>query len=173
MPYTIQEVDADRCPHSVPVADRVDDSERVARLLHSGIADDGKASERTFQIEHLQLGLKAGLIKEPDHDCGNSGGISCHRTPPLNVPELEEKSAQIAALKPGRTALGFVAASVGTLRGIRAEGDNQVVFVIADGSEEDPTHTIIRMDPGLTGGLAKKVRREIVMAFSAEADAAN
>ncbi len=165
MAYSIQEVGRLACPASKPSADTISDDETIARVLHSDICDRNAPSEKTFPIEQLMPGGK-GSTKLFENLCGASSGVSVQRTPPSDNDDLQRRSSELAARKQGRVALGAAPALVRALRKIRIEErSDQVVFVMVDGSIDDPGHAIIRLNPHLSPGLARKVRERIIRLF--------
>ena len=148
----------------MPDAERVHDPEKLGRALHSGNCDDPNGpDQKSFQLSEL---LPKAV---PDHDCGNSGGISVQRVPPMTEDGVAQQAVTFAAKKAGRTAFGAAFAVAEKLREIRLEQvPHQVVYVIPDGCANDPGHVVIRMDPKVPDGLQKKVRQEIIKAFRAE-----
>src|SRR4051812_46471350 len=113
MPYSISETDGRRCPESRPNHERVDDPEKVARILHSANCDSQLPSERTFQLDELSLAPSRHGVPAIDHECGNSAGVSVQRTPPLTEQDLWEQSRSLAAAKPNRVPHGAALARVG------------------------------------------------------------
>jgi hypothetical protein len=162
MEYSLNEIDADRCPMSQPDSTQVRNVEEVGRVLHSGIAPGGIPDETTFPLCDLLLERSDAS----DHDCGNSDGVSVQRTPPLTMDHLLAKSRELAGRKANRTAGGVAIARASALREIEIpEVAGQIVFVLHDGSKEDPGHAVIRMNPNVPDGLRKKVRKRIIDAF--------
>lgn len=166
MAYSVVETDDTRCPDSRPNPARVEDPERVARILHSTNCDAQVPSEKTFHLDELTLAPNRKTGKITDHDCGNSGGVSVHRTPPSTKQSLQEQSRRLAGMKPNRQPHGAALALVKDLREIRIEQiEGQVVFVLPDGSNAEPGHAVIRLRPELPDGLRRKIRERIIAAF--------
>jgi hypothetical protein len=162
MPYSICEVDANRCAESLPEPGEVKSPERVARILHTVNAPSGVPDETTFPIDDLALRRPDAV----DHSCGASGGASVQRICATTIENLLQQSRDMAASKPSRKAIGIAVAVVSELRKITVDQlPGQVVFLLADGSKEDPGHSVIRFHPNLTGGLQKKVRKAIIDEF--------
>jgi hypothetical protein len=162
MQYSVCEVDPNRCPYSLPFHSEVKNSESIGRILHSGIAPTGIPDEQTFPLDDLLL-MRSGSI---DHDCGNSDGASVQRLLATTMDDLLQRSREIAAKKPNRKPFGVAIGSVDELRRIRlSQLPGQVVFLLPDGSEKDPGHSVIRMSPDVPDGLRRKVRKAIIDAF--------
>lgn len=159
MSYATVEDDEARCPASKPTP-CVSPEETIARLLHSKLlSEDGTLSFSAFQIDHLRLIDKKG--SPADHLCGESGGVSIQRCPPLDEGALVEKARSIFDNEV-RRGKGAVLGDVNYLRDIRVDGfDQQVVFIIADGSDADAGHAVMRLHPDLPATLHKKVREMI------------
>src|SRR5712692_9256231 len=141
MAYSICEVDANRCIASRPDPSEVKNSERVARILHTDNSPSGVPDETTFPIDDLALRRRDAV----DHSCGSSGGASVQRTCATTIESLWQQSRDIAAAKPKRQAIGIALALVSELRKITLDQmPGQVVFLLVDGSNQDPGHTVIR-----------------------------
>jgi hypothetical protein len=167
MSYSVAESEPDRCPFSEPTSETVSREETVARVLHSGNCAGGRPTEQTFQLADLLVQARRRGATPPEHQCGNSAGVSVQRAPPATVESLHQLSRTLAAQRPGRQPHGAVLASVADLRSISVEEVfGQVVYVLQDGSETDPGHAVIRVRPGLAEGLGKKVREQIMRAFA-------
>ena len=91
MSYSIQEFAPGRCPESKPNADKVDDEEVVARVLHSGNCHEGLPNEMTFQTDHMLLIAAKKGAQLADCECGQSDGVSVLRTPPADNQTLRER----------------------------------------------------------------------------------
>jgi hypothetical protein len=162
MAYSICEADADRCPASRPDPAEVKNAEQVARILHTGNAPSGMPDETTFPIADLELSRRDTL----DHSCGESGGASVQRVWSTSIESLLQQSRDMAAAKPNRQSIGVALAEAEQLRKIATDQvPGQVVFLLPDGSPEDPGHTVIRFHPTIRGGLRQKIRKAIIDEF--------
>ena len=164
MTYATEETSS-RCPESSPLATKVGDGERISRMLVSSICgDDDLPDEKTFQLDELLCRDKPSKT-QPDCDCGNSGGVSVQRCPPKDERDHANASLAFANRRPGRRGLGIARTTASVLREIRIDQiDGQIIFVLPDGSGDDPGHAVIRLRL-IPEGLAKKVRKELIDIF--------
>lgn len=161
--YSVAE-DEERCPESRPSV-VVTESEVVARLLHEGIAPGGHVSPNAFRQDDLMPceHIKSGRAK--DHECGQSAGMSLTRCPPAS--EMDLLAATIAIAN-GKAAHFAAKARAGDLRQVSVNQINgQLVFLMADGSAENPGHCVLRLRPDLETQHFKQVRNRIVDIFRA------
>ena len=158
--YSTQE-DGTRCAASQP-ASVVSSEEVVARLLHEGIAPLGVVEAGTFRSEDLQP-----HDNEDEHLCGASAGVSLFRQPPCDDANLDKRTTDLAG--PNRKAFPPAKCLVAKLRGIQVDGlaPGQLVYVLADGSEDNPGHCVLRLKTDLEQHRFKQVRRLILDVFRA------
>lgn len=164
--YSVDE-QTDRCPESLPDPAYVGADEILARVLHSGITnDEQKVDFQTFRTDELSPGkaIASGIVT--DVACGCSAGISLQRCPPVSDEQLDAMSAMLAA--PSRIPQGAAKASAADLRNIKVN-NTRAVYLLPDGSKDDPAHCVMRVDPSLAKQFVKEARKKIVDLFRGSA----
>lgn len=150
----------DSAPCCVSALGRVEDSEAVARLLHSKNAFPENAGLQRKE-------LIPPIDRAPSNICGQSDGASVIRRDSISDDGLREKSAVQAAKRPGRTPEGARCAIVRELRQIRLKqhGQTQLVFAYDDPKDGDEAHAVIRVADCVGDEELNEVRDLIWEAF--------
>jgi hypothetical protein len=167
---------AKRCEDSKPTA-RVEDNENIALMVYHDLLCDenGRPTEGAFQFSRLLL--KSKDTKDyPHNSCGESQGVSVERGICTRMDELLQKSEEFANAKSTNTKVqqskGVAIAKVGCLRQIRFDTtqevkrnkltetispSEQLVFILADGGQDNPYHAVVRLHKKIDRILHKKV----------------
>ncbi len=179
MPDYNDEGDA-RCVLSQPKK-QVEDTEELALIVYHDLLCDehGHPTEGAFRYNCLLL-TNTDNETFPHNKCGQSEGVSLDRDPSGRKEELVAKCLTLSEAK-SQTPKRFAVAKAINLRNIRFNEDetgrrgggkhlicssDQIVFILADGGDNNPYHAIVRLHEKIDRSLYKKLLEPLMAAFT-------
>ena len=169
-----------RCVLSQPEK-QVEDAEELALIVYHDLLCDehGHPTEGAFPYNVLLL-TNTDSEKFPHNKCGQSEGVSLDRDPSGRKEELVAKCLTLCETK-SQTPKCFAVVKAINLRKIRFDKDetgrrgggkhlicssDQIVFILADGGDNNPYHAIARLHEKIDRSLYKKLLEPLMAAFT-------